>query len=144
MAWVYFKCGEFDLAQVAIDQAIKAGGRLDNPDTATYAAHLLYQQGKEWDAKQLLENLLKNDRPFSMRPEAKKLYEKVKDAKKRKPLRLPTRPEPKVYVGWRRAQRRPTIFRHLWWVFAGLDATLHRFNHALSYNGLYHDQPAPD
>ena len=55
-------------------------GTMD-PDTATYVAHLLYHQDKKWQAKEILDTILKSDRAFSMRPEAEKLYEKVKDDK---------------------------------------------------------------
>ena len=84
LGWVYFRRGQFDLAGMALDQSIKAtGGNLSNPDTATYVAHILYHQDKpqtKWQAKQLLEGIVvKSERPFSMRPEAKTLYEKVKD-----------------------------------------------------------------
>ena len=82
LGWVYFRRNEFDLAGLALDQAGKAnGGQLTNADTATYVAHILYHQDKKWPAKEILENVLKSDRAFSMRPEAKELYEKVKDAK---------------------------------------------------------------
>ena len=37
---------------------------------------------KKWQAKVILEEILKDDRSFSIRPEALKLYEKVKDAKR--------------------------------------------------------------
>ena len=83
LGWVYFRRGEFDEAGVALEEAIKAtGGNMNNADTATYVAHILHHQDQDWQAKELLENILKSDRPFSMRPEAEKLYEKVKDAKK--------------------------------------------------------------
>ena len=83
LGWVYFRRNEFDQAGLALDQAIKAtGGNLTNPDTATYVAHILYHQDKKWQAKEILESILKSGRPFSMRPEAEKLYEKVKDATK--------------------------------------------------------------
>jgi len=83
LGWVYFRRNEFDQAGLALDQAVKAtNGNLSNADTATYVAHILYHQGREWQAKEILDNVLKNARPFSMRPEAEKLFAKVKDAKK--------------------------------------------------------------
>ena len=83
LGWVYFRCNQFDQAALALDQAVKAtGGNLTNADTATYVAHILYHQDKKYQAKEILENVLKSDKPFSMRPEAEKLYEKVKDAAK--------------------------------------------------------------
>ena len=81
LGWVHFRRGEFDQANVVLDKALKArNGNLDD-DTAAYVAHLLYQQDEKWQAKEVLDKLLKADRPFSMRPEAQQLYEKVKDAK---------------------------------------------------------------
>ena len=67
---------------LALDQAIKAAGGLNNADTATYCGPYPSPSDRDWKAKEILENILKSERPFSMRPEAKKLYEKVKDAKK--------------------------------------------------------------
>ena len=82
LGWVYFRRGEFDKAALALEQGIKATGGLNNADTATYWAHILHHRDRDWEAKEMLENLLKSERPFSMRPEAEELYEKVKDAKK--------------------------------------------------------------
>jgi tetratricopeptide (TPR) repeat protein len=84
LGWVYFRRGEFDQAGLAIEQAVKAtGGNLNNPDTVTYLAHILHHRGEQdWQAKELLKTILDSGRPFSMKPEAEKLYEKVKDAKK--------------------------------------------------------------
>jgi tetratricopeptide (TPR) repeat protein len=80
LAWVYFRRNEFEQAGAAIEQAVKASnGNLSN-DMATYLAHILYHRDKKWEAKELLDSILKDGRPFSMRPEALKLYEKVKDA----------------------------------------------------------------
>jgi tetratricopeptide (TPR) repeat protein len=81
LGWVYFRRGEFDLARLALDQAIQLAGGLNNADTATYAAHILFHQGNEWQARELLDGILKADRPFSMKKEAKELFEKVKDAR---------------------------------------------------------------
>lgn len=81
LGWVYFRRNEFDQAGLALEQALKAtNGQLTNPDTATYVAHILYHQDRKYQAKQILDEILKSDHPFSMKPEALKLYEKVKDA----------------------------------------------------------------
>ncbi len=110
LGWVHFRRGEFndasrflDRAAKATDRAVKAArekemdrnilisgglpprvqaidGKMD-PDIATYVAHVLCHQDKKWQAKEILDTILKTDRAFSMRPEAEKLYEKVKDAK---------------------------------------------------------------
>ncbi len=109
LGWVHFRRNEFDQAGLFLDQAIKAidrvvkaaRGEMDSdimrsglnmprakaidwkmdPDVATYVAHFLYHQDKKWQAKEILDTILETDRAFSMRPEAKDLYEKVKDEK---------------------------------------------------------------
>ncbi len=84
LGWAHFRRGDFEVAGVDIEQAIWAAyWNLDN-DTATYWAHILHQRGQDWEAKATLESSLppKDYGPFCMRPEALKLYEKVKDAKK--------------------------------------------------------------
>ena len=59
LGWVYFRRGEFDQAGLALDQAIKAtGGNLNNPDTATYVAHILHHRQQDWEAKKILEAIL--------------------------------------------------------------------------------------
>jgi tetratricopeptide (TPR) repeat protein len=82
LGWVYFRRNEFDQAGLALEQALKAtNGQLNNADTATYVAHILYHQDRKYQAKQILEGILgAKSRPFSMKPEAQRLYEKVKDA----------------------------------------------------------------
>lgn len=82
LGWVRFRRHEFDQAGLALDQCLKAtGGTLTN-DVATYLAYVLYHQDRKWQAREILEGILKSDQPFSMRPEAKELYEKVKDEKR--------------------------------------------------------------
>jgi tetratricopeptide (TPR) repeat protein len=82
LGWVYFRRNEFEPAGFALDQAVTAANDdVTNADAATYLAHVLFQQDKKWQAKKTLDNVLKAGRPFCMRPEAEKLYEKVKDAK---------------------------------------------------------------
>ena len=81
LGWVYFRRNEFDQARLALNQAIQAtGGNLTNADTATYVAHVLYHQDQKWQTKEILQSILNSKRPFFMRPEAEKLFEKVKDA----------------------------------------------------------------
>jgi tetratricopeptide (TPR) repeat protein len=82
LGWVYFRRGEFDQAKFAFELAINAAGKLTNPDAATYWAHILHHRDRDWEAKAILDEILKNDRSFSMKPEAKTLYEKVRGAKK--------------------------------------------------------------
>jgi len=98
LGWVYFRRNEFDQAGLALDQAVKAtNGQINNADTATYLAHILYHLDKKWQAKEILDNIFKSERPFSMKPEAKILWEKVKDATKPTeatpaPAAVPTKP----------------------------------------------------
>lgn len=56
------------------------GGKID-PNTVAYVAHILHNRQQDWEAKAILENILKSGQSFSMKPEAERLYEKVKDAK---------------------------------------------------------------
>ena len=80
LGWVRFRRGEFDKAEAALNQSLKAAGGPTNTDTATYVAYVLDHQGKNRQAREILDDLLKTDRPFAMRPEARKLYEKLKSA----------------------------------------------------------------
>lgn len=82
MGWVLYRDGKFDRAATFLGEALKTAGRMPDPDLATYAAHSLFHQDKKWEAKEILENALKADRAFAMKPEAQRLYEKVKDAKR--------------------------------------------------------------
>jgi tetratricopeptide (TPR) repeat protein len=79
LAWVHFRRGEIDRAGMAIDRAVKAAGGTMSPDMATYQAHILHHRGRDQEAKAVLEDILRSDRPFAMRPEAQKLFEKVKN-----------------------------------------------------------------
>jgi tetratricopeptide (TPR) repeat protein len=83
LLWVCFKLNQFQNAEMLFEQLNKAvGGNYSNPDHITYVAYILHHQGKDWDAKNLLEELLKMDRPYMMKPEAKDLYERVKNTPK--------------------------------------------------------------
>ena len=82
LGWVYYRLGKFDLADKVFLMAVKAFEKAKtpvDPDTITYAAHLLVQQGRDSEAKEVLQKLVKSDRKFPMRPEAMALFEKVKD-----------------------------------------------------------------
>ena len=78
LGWVHVRRNEFDQAGAALDQAVKAAGGKPDPDTATYLAHLLHHRGQDQAAKAILVPVLENGRPFSMRPEALRLYEELK------------------------------------------------------------------
>jgi tetratricopeptide (TPR) repeat protein len=85
LSWIYYRLEKYDLARAAMDAVIKAtGGNIANPDTATYLAHILYHDdnghnGLKYKAKQILDTIIKSGKPFSMKPEAQKLYDLVKD-----------------------------------------------------------------
>ena len=87
LSWVYFRIGNVDLASAAMDGVLCAtNGDVSDPDMATYLAYIFDQNdnghnGLKFKAKQILENVIKAGRPFRMKPEATKLYEKLKDEK---------------------------------------------------------------
>ena len=83
LAWVYFRRGEFDEAGKALDLANKAVGGWVNadPDTLAYMAFMYHRSDQDWNAKTILERILRGGRAFSMQSEAFKLYDKVKDAR---------------------------------------------------------------
>lgn len=82
LGWVYYRLGDLSMAKKALMTAVQAGG--NSPDTLYYLAQVLYDEGGKPDAKKLVEAALKQDpkggeRPFSMRPEAQELFNKLKD-----------------------------------------------------------------
>ncbi len=83
LCWVYYCRNQNVLAETTLGQYLEAVGRdVRDPDTLTYFAHVIARQNKTWDAKNLLEMAMGTGRKFSMLPEAQRLYEKVKNAKK--------------------------------------------------------------
>ncbi|MCE5302207.1 MAG: tetratricopeptide repeat protein [Planctomycetaceae bacterium] len=74
--WVLYKLGRLDDAERALNAAVSGGS--SNTDTAYYLARVAVERGRDSQAKQLLESALKNNAPFSMRPEAEKLLEQLK------------------------------------------------------------------
>jgi tetratricopeptide (TPR) repeat protein len=87
LSWIYYKLEKYDLASAAMDAVLRAtNGNVSNPDTATYLAHIFYHNdnghnGFKYKAKQILDAIIKSKKPFSMKPEAQKLYDVVKDEK---------------------------------------------------------------
>jgi tetratricopeptide (TPR) repeat protein len=82
LAWVYFRLERFELAtQVMELVGQKTGGQFTNPDTITYVAYIMNHNGLKYKAKQVLEGILSSGKPFSMKPEAQKLYDLVKEEK---------------------------------------------------------------
>ncbi len=80
LLWVCFKADKFEQAEQAKDFVLqKSGGRVNDPNTITYLCHVLYHDGNKAQAKQILKPLIDSNRPFSMKPEALKLYDLVKD-----------------------------------------------------------------
>ena len=96
LSWVYFKLGKYDLASAAMDAVLRATkGNVSNPDMATYLAHILYHNdnghnGFKYQAKQLLDQIIKTNKPFSMKQEAEALYKLVKDEKAPESTPTPT------------------------------------------------------
>lgn len=76
LGWVLYKAGDLDRAELALRQAASTGNL--SADTAYYMAQISYDRGRKDDAKILLDAVLKGTRPFSMRPEAAALLEKLK------------------------------------------------------------------
>jgi tetratricopeptide (TPR) repeat protein len=74
--WVLYKLGRLDEAENAFQKATSGGSVV--PDTAYYIAKLLYDRGRESQAKQWLELALKSNGPFAMRQEAKELLDMIK------------------------------------------------------------------
>ena len=96
LGWVHFRRNDFDKAWLFLDRAMKATGGIMDPDTATYAAHILHHRQRDWEAMGILWDILEDDAPFSMRPEAQGLYEKVKNAQR--PKAAPAANSPSVAV----------------------------------------------
>ena len=82
LAWVHFRRSEFDEAGTILDLANKAAGGWQNAsaDTAAYMAIMYHHNERDWNAKMVLEKILRGNRAFSMRPAAFRLWDKVKDA----------------------------------------------------------------
>jgi tetratricopeptide (TPR) repeat protein len=77
LGWVLYKAKDLQRADQALRQAASTGQL--SADTAYYLAQISYDLGRKWDAKVLVDAVLKTGRPFSMRKEATELSEKVKN-----------------------------------------------------------------
>ena len=75
LGWVYYRLGKLNEADQCLKNAV-AGGNV-NPDTAYYLAQVSYDLGRKDDARAILEIIMKTDRPFSMRQDARDLLEKL-------------------------------------------------------------------
>ena len=75
LGWVFYRLGKLNEAEQCLKNAV-AGGNV-NPDTAYYLAQVSYDLGRKDDARAILEIIMKTDRPFSMRQEARDLLEKL-------------------------------------------------------------------
>ena len=84
LGWVHFRRNDTDKAWLLVDRAMKASGGKTDPDIATYAAYILHQRQRDWDAMVILWDILHDDARFALRPEAQKLFEKVEDAERPK------------------------------------------------------------
>lgn len=78
LGWVYYKLGRLDEAEAALRKAV-SGGQM-SADTAYYIARISVDRDRKDEARQLLESALKSTNPFSMRPEAKELLDKISKA----------------------------------------------------------------
>ncbi|MBN2579758.1 MAG: tetratricopeptide repeat protein [Pirellulales bacterium] len=72
---VLYNMGNKSEAQRALEAALKQQNF--EPDTLYYYAVVLNDQGSKEQAKKFLESALKSTRPFTMKPEAKLLYEQL-------------------------------------------------------------------
>jgi tetratricopeptide (TPR) repeat protein len=75
LGWTLYKVGRLDEAEQAFRQAAQSGNL--SQDTAYYIAQISYDRVRKEEAKNLLDAALKGDRPFSMRPEALALQDKL-------------------------------------------------------------------
>src|SRR5262249_43257183 len=95
LSWVYFKTEKYDLASQVMDAVLKAtNGQIQNPDTRTYLAKILYHNDNgrnqfKYQAKLALDPIIKSQRPFAMRPEAEDLWKLVKDVEAPKDASAP-------------------------------------------------------
>jgi tetratricopeptide (TPR) repeat protein len=76
LGWVYYKNSNLEQAQQLLSSVARTGNL--SQDTAYYLSQVLYDLGHKPEAKQFLEAMLKMKRPFSMRPDATKLLEKIR------------------------------------------------------------------
>jgi Tfp pilus assembly protein PilF len=76
--WVLYKLGRLDDAERIFEVVRSRGQGRVSPDTAYYMARLELDRGREAQARQYLEEALKTTAPFTMRPEAQALMEKLK------------------------------------------------------------------
>jgi len=74
--WVLYQLGRLEDADRALRAALSGGS--SSPDTAYYLARVDVDRNQPSEAKLLLENALKSTGPFSMRPEAKALLERLR------------------------------------------------------------------
>jgi uncharacterized protein HemY len=81
LGWVYIKRGDYDQAKLVFDKIYEGTGRRVDLDTATGRAFVLDHDQKKWDAKVLLEAILKSGQPFSLRPQAERLLKTLQDVK---------------------------------------------------------------
>ena len=86
LGWVFFRLGRLNDAEEWLKRAAAASGGNLKPDTAYYYAQVAYDLGRKDEAKKLLDDVLKTDRPmFSMRQEARDLLEKINKEAAKKP-----------------------------------------------------------
>jgi len=74
LGWVYYKNGDLDRAELALRQAFTGNV---SPDTLYYMAQVAADRGRKAEAKNVLKAIVEQKMPFTMRPEAKALLEKL-------------------------------------------------------------------
>lgn len=75
LGWVFYKLGDLDRAALLMQQAAQAGNL--SPDTAYYLGRIMYEKADKANAGTLLKFILNTNRPFSMKPEATDLLQKI-------------------------------------------------------------------
>jgi len=75
--WVLFKKKEYDQAIIALRGAVNASGGALSPDTFYYLAMVEDIRNNKAQAKQIVEQIMKTERPFSKRKAARELLAKL-------------------------------------------------------------------
>ena len=74
--WVLYRMGKKNEAEQVLNKAYQLAGSM-SPDLAYYMAQVQYDLNKKDIAKHLVDSVLKGDRHFSMKKEAKELQAKL-------------------------------------------------------------------
>ena len=77
LGWILFKKKEYDQAVIALRASVQAGGGNLSPDTAYYLAMVEDVRNNKAQAKTIVEQIMKTERPFSKRKAAKELLARL-------------------------------------------------------------------